>query len=66
MSKHQHVIHAPSKRRIFPNDYTRDDLIEYVVLSEAENYSQAEQIEALTQRVHELESRLRKPASPSR
>jgi hypothetical protein len=58
MSKRQHVNPAKPQRRIFPNDYTRDDLIELVVSSEAENYSQAEQIEALALRVRELQSKL--------
>ena len=62
MSKCQDVKPAQPQRRIFPKDYTREDLIGYLVASEAENYRQAEQIEALTRRVDELEGRLSPPS----
>ena len=59
MNKRQHVKPTRLRRRIFPNDYTRDDLIEYLVSFGVENYRQAEQIEALMHRVRQLE-RLRR------
>lgn len=55
MSKRQQNKPAQPKRRIFPNDYTREDLIAYVIASEAENYRQAAQIEMLELRLHKLE-----------
>lgn len=55
MSKRRHVKPTRPQRRIFPNDYTREDLIAYLVSSEAENYRLAEQIEALTRHLRELE-----------
>lgn len=63
MTKHQPVQAARSQRRIFPNDYTRADLVEYATKLGAETYAQAEQIAALKQRVRELECALREPAN---
>ncbi|WP_186061761.1 hypothetical protein [Burkholderia gladioli] len=56
MSKRKHAKSAHPQRRNFPNDYTREDLIAQLVAMGAECYRQAEQIEALTQRVYELEA----------
>ncbi|WP_205194695.1 hypothetical protein [Burkholderia sp. Ax-1719] len=56
MSKCQQDKSAQPQRRVFPNDYTREDLIAELVLTGAESYRQAEQIETLLRRVRELES----------
>ncbi|MGN4073175.1 hypothetical protein ACS0X5_21970 [Burkholderia gladioli] len=56
MSKRKHAKSAHPQRRNFPNDYTREDLIAQLVAMGAECYRQAEQIEALTQRIYELEA----------
>jgi hypothetical protein len=55
MSKRQDAKRTQPQRRIFPNDYTREDLIAELVATGAESYRQAEQIEALKCRMHELE-----------
>lgn len=65
MSKHQHVQAARKQRRIFPNDYTRNDLVRYATKLGAENFDQAGQIEALEQRVRELEAQLGASATAS-
>ncbi|WP_186114418.1 hypothetical protein [Burkholderia gladioli] len=56
MSKRKHAKSAHPQRRNFPSDYTREDLIAQLVAMGAECYRQAEQIEALTQRIYELEA----------
>ncbi|WP_369065565.1 hypothetical protein [Burkholderia gladioli] len=56
MSKRKHAKSAHPQRRNFPNDYTREDLIAQLVAMGAECYRQAEQIEALMQRIYELEA----------
>ncbi|WP_156125836.1 hypothetical protein [Paraburkholderia kururiensis] len=58
MSKRPQVRTARMQRRIFPTDYTRNDLIRYATRLGAENHEQAEEIEALAQRVRGLEARL--------
>lgn len=56
MSKHKHTKPVHPRQRNFPNDYTREDLIAQLVAMGAECYRQAEQIEALMQRICELEA----------
>ncbi|WP_133167854.1 hypothetical protein [Burkholderia gladioli] len=56
MSKHKHAKPVHPRQRNFPNDYTREDLIAQLVAMGAECYRQAEQIEALTLRICELEA----------
>ncbi|NRF86160.1 hypothetical protein [Burkholderia gladioli] len=56
MSKHKHAKPVHPRQRNFPNDYTREDLIAQLVAMGAECYRQAEQIEALMQRIYELEA----------
>ena len=56
MSKRLRVKPGESKRRIFPNEYTREDLIAELVVTGAENYRQAKQIHTLSQKVRELET----------
>ncbi|WP_186083003.1 hypothetical protein [Burkholderia gladioli] len=56
MSKHKHAKPVHPRQRNFPNDYTREDLIAQLVAMGAECYRQAEQIEALMQRICELEA----------
>jgi len=55
MNKRQQAKTVQPDDRIFPNDYTRDDLISYLVSTGAENYDLSEQIDALAQRVSELQ-----------
>lgn len=66
MSKRQQAKPARTQRRIFPSGYTRADLIEYVTALGAECHEQSVVIEALTQRVHELENQSSDPARVSR
>ncbi|WP_186193148.1 hypothetical protein [Burkholderia gladioli] len=56
MSKHKHTKPVHPRQRNFPNDYTREDLIAQLVAMGAECYRQAEQIEALMQRICGLEA----------
>jgi hypothetical protein len=42
----------------YPNDYTRDDLIQYVTVVEAQAYMDGEQIDTLKARVKKLEQQL--------
>ncbi|WP_186269760.1 hypothetical protein [Burkholderia gladioli] len=56
MSKHKHAKPVHPRQRNFPNDYTREDLIAQLVAMGAECYRQAEQIEALMQRICGLEA----------
>lgn len=65
MTQHQQVKAAHSQQRIFPTDYSRDGLLAELVTVGAENYDQAVQIEALTRRVRELETRRAQRVSAS-
>jgi hypothetical protein len=56
MSKRHDVKPSQQQQRIFPNDYTREELIAELVATGAESFRQATQIEALTRRVLELET----------
>ncbi|WP_322031275.1 hypothetical protein [Paraburkholderia sp. J76] len=54
-----HLTVASGTGRIFPNDYTRDELVQYIVTLVAQAYDTAENTRKLTARIRELEARLR-------